>query len=102
MSGLAYCGYCGNGMMGVTRKSSWKRKDGSRTSGTYRYYQCQSRNNQGRCGYHTWREARLDEAVVSEMRLAVEQGLAGGDVGKLDRIRSSEVANAQRRLADAP
>ena len=101
MSGLARCAYCGNGMMGVTRRRSWKRKDGSRASGTYRYYQCQSRNNQSRCGYHTWREAELDEAVVGEIRSAVERGSSSVDGRKLDRIRASDVSNAERRLIDA-
>ena len=101
MSGVAYCGYCGSGMMGVTRKSSWKRKDGSMASGTYRYYQCQSRNNQSRCGYHTWREAELDEAVVSELRSAVAGDSAEVDGERLAQIRASHVANAERRLIDA-
>ena len=101
MSGLARCAYCGNGMMGVTRHRSWKRKDGTRASGTYRYYQCQSRNNQSRCGYHTWREAELDEAVLSEVRSAVDLGSPSVDGRKLDRIRASDIANAERRLIDA-
>ncbi len=101
MSGIAHCAYCGNGMMGVTRRRSWRRKDGTRASGAYRYYQCQARNNQSRCGYHTWREARLDEAVVSELREAVERGSSSGDAWKLGRIREAEVVNAERRLIDA-
>lgn len=28
LSGLAYCGYCDNKMMGVTRRQSWRRKNG--------------------------------------------------------------------------
>ena len=101
LSGIAHCAYCGNGMMGVTRKSSWKRKDGSRASGIYRYYQCQSRNNQSRCGYHTWREAELDEAVVSELRSAVAGDSPEVDDERLAQIRASHVANAERRLIDA-
>ena len=101
MSGLARCAYCGNGMMGVTRRRSWKRKDGTAASGTYRYYQCQARNNQSRCGYHTWRETELDEAVLTEMRSAAELGSPRVDAGKLGRIRESGVANAERRLSDA-
>ena len=101
LSGLAQCGYCGGGMMGVTRRRSWKRKDGTAASGTYRYYQCQSRNNQSRCGYHTWREAELDEAVSSEMRAAVERGSPRGHTTRVDRMRASGVANAERRLMDA-
>ena len=30
LSGLAQCGYCGNKMMGVTRRQSWRNKDGKR------------------------------------------------------------------------
>ena len=101
MSGLARCAYCGNGMMGVTRRRSWRRKDGTAASGTYRYYQCQSRNNQSRCGYHTWREADLDEAVLSEMRSAASRDSPGVDAEKLDRARASGVANAERRMNDA-
>ena len=101
MSGLARCGYCGNGMMGVTRRRSWKRKDGTTASGTYRYYQCQARNNQSRCGYHTWKEAELDEAVLGEVRSAANRSSPGVDAEKLDRARASEVANAERRLNDA-
>ena len=74
LSGLAQCGYCGNRMMGVTRKRSWKRRDGLRARAVYRYYQCQSRSNEGRCGYHTWREPLLEEAVLSGLRDALRSG----------------------------
>ena len=72
LSGLVSCGQCGNGMIGVTRRQVWRRKDGERMRGLYRYYQCQSRTNQSRCDYHTWRAADLEEAVVVKIR----QGLA--------------------------
>lgn len=101
MSGLARCAYCGNGMMGVTRHRSWKRKDGTAASGTYRYYQCQARNNQSRCGYHTWREADLDEAVLGKVRSAANRSSTGEDAEKLDRVRDSGVANAERRMNHA-
>ena len=32
LSGLLDCGYCGNKMMGVTRRQAWKKKDGRRSS----------------------------------------------------------------------
>ena len=76
LSGLAYCGYCGNKMIGVTRRQSWKRKDGRRIRGVYRYYQCQSRTNQSLCKYHTWRASRLEEAVRDQLHAAIESGLA--------------------------
>ncbi len=102
LSGIAYCAYCGNRMMGVTRRRSWKRKDGARASGTYRYYQCQSRNNQGRCGYHTWRESKLDEVVAHQVREALdEKGGSGGRVGDAASSKADDAANAERRLLTA-
>ena len=68
LSGLAFCGYCENKMMGVTRRQSWRRKDGRSARGVYRYYQCQTRNNQSLCGYHTWRAPALEDAVLSQLR----------------------------------
>ena len=74
LSGLAYCANCGNRMMGVSRRQGWRRKDGTRSVGQYRYYQCQSRANQGTCGYHTWRAGVLEQAVLREARDALERG----------------------------
>ena len=71
LSGLLNCAYCGNKMMGVTRRQSWKRKDGQRARQVYRYYQCQSRNNQSRCGYHTWRAPLLEGTVLKQLRHAL-------------------------------
>ena len=68
LSGLVYCGQCGNRMIGVTRRQTWRHKDGQRMRGVYRYYQCQSRTNQSRCDYHTWRAADLEDAVVAKVR----------------------------------
>ena len=102
LSGIAYCAYCDNKMMGVTRRRTWKRKDGAMSSGTYRYYQCQSRNNQGRCGYHTWRESKLEAVVVCQMRAAIGDGASvPGRAENLRRIREAEVSNAERRFLDA-
>ena len=67
LSGLVYCEQCGNRMIGVTRRQSWRRKDGRRMRSVYRYYQCQSRTNQGLCEYQTWRAGELEEAVVTEL-----------------------------------
>jgi hypothetical protein len=63
LSGMARCGRCGNRMIGVSRRQTWKTKDGELHKATYRYYQCESRTNQSRCGYNTQREAELDETV---------------------------------------
>ena len=107
-SGMAYCGYCGNKMMGVTRRQSWRRKDGRRASGVYRYYQCQSRNNQSVCGYHTWRTARLEETVLAQLgevlrpasgpQAAPERSARNHDV---QAMWDGQVANAERRLVRA-
>ncbi|MCZ6614205.1 MAG: recombinase family protein [Chloroflexi bacterium] len=67
LSGLVYCEQCGNRMIGVTRRQSWHRKDGRRMRSVYRYYQCQSRTNQGLCEYQTWRAEELEKAVVTEL-----------------------------------
>ena len=71
LSGLAHCGYCGNRLIGVTRKQSWKRRDGAVMSNSYRYYQCESRTNQSVCGYHTRRATDLESAVRSALTEAV-------------------------------
>ncbi len=66
LSGLVYCGYCNNRMVGVTRKQAWtRRKDGSKTEKQYRYYQCQSRTNQSVCEYHTKRSDQLESDILT-------------------------------------
>jgi site-specific DNA recombinase len=71
LSGLAYCGYCGNKMIGVSRRQRWRRRDGSEKWGEYRYYQCESRTNRSLCDYHTRRAGQLEEEV--------RQALLGGE-----------------------
>jgi site-specific DNA recombinase len=68
LSSLLFCGECGNGMMGVTRRQVWQRKSGERIQGEYRYYQCQSRTNRSQCQYHTWREAEIEGLVLEQVR----------------------------------
>jgi hypothetical protein len=64
LSGLVQCGYCGNKMIGVTRKQSWRRQsDNSLQRAQYRYYQCESRTNRSLCDYHTHREKELEADV---------------------------------------
>lgn len=64
LSGLVYCAYCGNKMIGVSRRQTWKRqKDGTQAEASYRYYQCESRTNQGLCDYHTRRAEELEKEV---------------------------------------
>ncbi|HEY7269777.1 MAG TPA: recombinase family protein [Dehalococcoidia bacterium] len=64
LSGLAHCANCGNRMIGVSRRQSWKRRtDGTEMAASYRYYQCESRTNQGICSYHTHRAEDLEDTV---------------------------------------
>jgi site-specific DNA recombinase len=63
LAGLVRCGHCGNKMIGVSRRQSWKRRSGSEGRASYRYYQCESRTNQSVCDYHTQRAEELEERV---------------------------------------
>ena len=108
LSGLVYCGYCGNKMMGVTRRQSWRRKDGRRAQGVYRYYQCQSRNNQSVCGYHTWRAYFLESTVLTQLKSASLAGAhhldgTAGDTRKeqAQAMWNGRVINAERRFLQA-
>ena len=107
LSGLAFCESCGNKMMGATRRQLWRDKNGNRSRATYRYYQCQSRNNQSVCGYHTWREADLEGAVLAQIPMAIEvrelRRLAYKDRDEdseqaLKKIWEERVKNAERRF----
>ncbi len=104
-----YCGYCGNKMMGATRRQSWTKKDGRRSKGVYRYYQCQSKNNQSVCGYHTWRAAQLEATVVSQLKHALKARDLGADREgtveqhrtRVQEMRKAKVKNAERKLVQA-
>ncbi len=97
LSGLAVCGECGNHMIGVTRRQSWRNKDGQRMQGLYRYYQCQSRTNQSVCQYHTWRAQVLEEAVAKDLlRLLAERPELAADVNFQDGA-SAEAPQDDRR-----
>lgn len=63
LAGITYCGYCGNKMVGVTRKQKWERGDGSIRVAQYRYYQCESRTNRSLCDYHTHKAENLEDDV---------------------------------------
>ena len=117
LSGIVFCDYCGNRMMGVTRRQTWSNRDGIRNRRTYRYYQCQSRNNQSVCGYHTWREADLEGAVLAQLPLTVKARRLdmpdpdGSDApnvpdspdadNPLKAIWRERVVNAERRFVQA-
>jgi site-specific DNA recombinase len=92
LSGLVYCGYCGNRMIGVSRHQSWtRRRDGQQTRAQYRYYQCQSRTNQSICGYHTHRAEELEAEVIAELR-ALGDLRASGQSGPPEREKAAERA----------
>lgn len=85
LSGLVECGHCGNRMIGVSRRQSWKRRsDGAERAASYRYYQCESRTNQGICSYHTHRAEDLEDAV--------RQDLAGTDPRTLQAAAGDDAA----------
>ena len=105
LSGLVYCAYCGNRMMGVTRRQTWKRKDGRRQRAVYRYYQCQSKKSMSVCGYHTWRASKLDQTVVDELRRIVKSGRqtshSAERLAEVESATASERRNAEHRLIRA-
>ena len=92
LSSLCQCGYCGNTMMGVTRKQNWKRQGGERIKNTYRYYQCQSKGNQETCGYHTWITDKLEARVLKMLTTMVKNG-------KLEESVSGPKGEMKLRLA---
>ena len=68
LSGLLRCGVCGRGVFGLTRRRSWARKDGTKRSVVYRYYECSfrppARSRSGDAGDHpSWRAEDLEQAV---------------------------------------
>ena len=109
LSGLTYCGYCDNKMMGVTRRQKWRRKDGRRARGVYRYYQCQARNNQSICGYHTWRASLLEDSVLTQLKCKLEDRsdssgsyeAAGYRRKAITALWDKRTRNAERRFVQA-
>ena len=94
--------------MGVTRSQSWRRKEGRRANGVDRYYQCQSRNNQSLCSYHTWRSAQLEGTVVAQLKYALQasrssngSGLSSQRKEEVKVIWEARVKNAERRFSQA-
>lgn len=103
LSGLLYCGYCGNRMIGVSRHQTWvRRSDGSKASGHYRYYQCASRTNQSVCQYHTKRTDALEDQVLSELKGYLEAGrleeLLAGENGPAIDESAAERKRLKARL----
>jgi site-specific DNA recombinase len=105
LSGLAHCGYCGNRMIGVSRRQSWQRQgDGTTIRAEYRYYQCETRTNQSMCDYHTRRAPDFEEevraAIEAELRRQIETPEDHGDGGVEAELRTlkSRLRGLDRRL----
>lgn len=81
LAGVLYCHHCGKRMMGIVRRQTWRRKDGERMRGMYRYYQCQSRINRNQCGYRTMRAGEIEEEVVRAVRERLSAGERGAGLG---------------------
>ena len=99
LSGVTFCGYCGNEMIGVTRKQKWRRADGTEKTAQYRYYQCESRTNRSLCDYHTRRAEVLEEEVSEALRAASLADAANGTGNKADlQAKMTRLRDKVRRL----
>ena len=99
LSGMLYCSGCDNKMMGVTRRQTWKTKDGKRQNAVYKYYQCQSKNNLSVCEYHTWKAAMLEQNVIMQLKYKFDSINNIGDrLDEFQSINKTLVKNAERRL----
>lgn len=98
LSGVAFCGHCGNKMIGVTRKQKWtRRSDNSVRIAHYRYYQCESRTNRSLCDYHTRRAEDLEDDV--RKALAEPRKIKGWQEKDPDDI-AAEIDAQIKRLRD--
>jgi len=75
LAGLLRCSFCGDSMIGSTRRQTWVKQNGERMSNEYRYYQCQSKSNRGTCEYHTWQTEKLEAKVVEAIKSNTESNL---------------------------
>lgn len=90
LAGIASCGYCGGHLIGARRTRRSRLPDGPTTE--HRYYQCESRANQGRCAYHT-RHADALEAAVREQIAAP----APEDGSTSDSLLAEEIERIEAR-----
>jgi site-specific DNA recombinase len=98
LSGLCFCGYCGNKMIGVTRRQRWQRRsDGEVRTALYRYYQCESRTNRSLCDYHTRRAEALEEEVRSEMLAKRSEASTEGNPQRPE-LQGKQLRDKLRRL----
>jgi DNA invertase Pin-like site-specific DNA recombinase len=100
LSGLLTCGHCGNRLIGARRS---RRPSPGSDAREYRYYQCESRSNQGRCDYHTRRAEELEVALLTRItegpapQDAVVPGESGADPAGEDEAGGRR-AGRQREL----
>jgi len=99
LSGITYCGYCANKLIGVSRTQSWIRKGGERVTNSYRYYQCESRTNQSLCGYHTRRAASLEEQVRESLVELIAAGHGFPQAGDQAAVIAERTAQRDRLRA---
>ena len=109
LAGLLKCAYCGDSMIGSTRRQTWVKQSGDRVSNEYRYYQCQSKSNRGTCEYHTWQTEKLESLVVETIKSHVESNLLqesmSGEKGEEKQReaavrRLKHVASYEKRFLD--
>jgi site-specific DNA recombinase len=100
LSGLVVCASCGNRMIGVSRRQSWTRqRDGSEQVASYRYYQCESRTNQGICSYNTQRADELEAEVRRQLaEIDPKQLATAGDDAAVIAQWQAEGARLRERL----
>jgi len=100
LGGLLRCAVCGRGVFGLTRKRTWRRKDGTEVSRAYRYYECPGRAvRSGGAGageeHPSWRAQRLEEAVRGRIA-AWARSVPGGA-----RVAAPEAGSVVRRRRSA-
>jgi len=100
LGGLLRCGVCGRGVFGLTRKRTWRRKDGTEVSRAYRYYECPARavrSSGGGTGeeHPSWRAERLEEAVRGQIAAWARSAPADA------RVSTGESRSVERRRRSA-
>ena len=109
LGGLARCASCGQGVFGLTRKRSWKRKNGEQVDRIYRYYECPGRTGPGNGTadeHASWRATELEQVVRDKLLKLAETGrLSRGVSNVADTVpaarRGANVAAAEREFMRA-
>ena len=106
LGGLARCALCGQGVFGLTRKRSWKRKNGEKVNRTYRYYECPGGTGTGNGtdeSHASWRAAELEGIVRDKLlELAKSGRLPRGGADVVNSVasarRAGNVAASEREF----